>query len=340
MSLVSERVLIIAEVGVNHNGSVALAKNLIEEAANAGVDYVKFQSFKTESLVTRYAEKATYQKENLVNVDESQFSMLKKLELSELDHFELIRYAEKCGVKFLSTAFDLDSLNLLSRLGLNVWKIPSGEITNYLLLRSIALKKQLTILSTGMSNIQDIRNAIDVLIENGLERDQMIILHCNTHYPTPMGDVNLLAMNTIAREFGIRIGYSDHTLGIEVPIAAVALGATVIEKHFTLDRSMDGPDHKASLEPNELKSMVQAIRNVEIALGDGTKQASYSELGNISNARKSIVAKTVIKKGEVFSEENLTVKRPGIGISPMQWNQVVGQKAQRDFQSDELIILD
>ena len=330
------KTIIIAEAGVNHNGSIEMAKKLIDIAACAGVDYVKFQTFTTENLITRTAKKAEYQKKNM-STKESQYEMLKKLELTHEHHFELINYCNKKNVKFLSTAFDLESIDFLSDLNLGLWKIPSGEITNYPYLKKIAQKKQPIIISTGMSTMVDIKNAIEILLKNNTDISQLTVLHCNTQYPTPIHDVNLLAMQTIAHEFGVNVGYSDHTLGLEVPIAAVALGATVIEKHFTIDRNMDGPDHKASLEPDELKYMVIAIRNIEKALGSSQKKISESESENIIAARKSIVAAQKIKKGEIFTEENLTVKRPGAGISPMKWDEVIGMKASKNFNHGSLI---
>lgn len=331
--------LIIAEAGVNHNGSIDIAKRLIDAATDAGVDIIKFQTFKTEKSVTRGAKKARYQQENIGDGNASQFDMLKKLELSEKQHEDLIDYCNVKGIQFFSTAFDLDSIEYLHSLKLGLWKIPSGEITNYPYLHKIASYKEPVILSTGMCNKEDIKNAMEVLLSGGLTKDQISILHCNTQYPTPMEDVNLNAMLTLRRDFGVKVGYSDHTQGIEVPIAAVAIGADIIEKHFTLDRNMEGPDHKASLEPNELKAMVSSIRNIEKALGDGQKKVSPSEKQNISIARKSIVAACPIKKGEVLTEQNLTVKRPGIGISPMMWTTVLGQPASKDFMPDDLIVL-
>lgn len=331
--------LIIAEAGVNHNDSLELAKRLIDAAADAGVDYVKFQTFKAENLVTKSAKQAEYQKKNIGDGDDSQYQMLKNLELSLVDHEVLIGYCKQKGVRFFSTAFDLESIDYLASLNLPLWKIPSGEIINYPYLRKIARQGQTVILSTGMCDMTDIKNALDILIKFGLIKDQITILHCNTEYPTPFEDVNLRAMLTIKEAFGIKVGYSDHTRGIEVPIAAVALGAEVIEKHFTLDRNLPGPDHKASLEPDELKAMVRAIRNIEQAMGDGEKKVTVSEGKNIAIARKSIVAAHPIKKGEILSEENLTVKRPGIGISPMQWDEIVGTIAIRDYNEDELIEL-
>lgn len=332
--------LIIAEAGVNHNGSLEMAKRLIEVAADAGVDYVKFQTFKTESLVSKAAQQAEYQKKNIGNNNKnSQFEMLKKLELSKKDHEELIKYSLTKNVKFFSTAFDLDSIDYLTSLKLGLWKIPSGEITNYPYIRKIALNHEPVIISTGMCIEEDIRKAIEILIKFGLKKEQITILHCNTEYPTPMEDVNLKAMLTIQKNFGVQVGYSDHTKGIEIPIAAVALGARVIEKHFTLDRTLPGPDHKASLEPNELKVMVSSIRNIEKALGDGIKRVSESESGNIIVARKSIIAACAIRKGEMLSEKNLAIKRPGTGLSPMLWEEVIGTVAIKDYQEEDLIQL-
>ena len=331
------RTLIIAEAGVNHNGSLELAKLLVDAAADAGVDYVKFQTFEAENLVTKSAKQAEYQKKNIGDSNNSQYQMLKNLELSHADHEVLIEYCKQKGVRFFSTAFDLESIDYLASLDLPLWKIPSGEITNYPYLRKIALQGKPVVLSTGMCDVADIKNALDILIKFGLTKGQITILHCNTEYPTPFEDVNLRAMRTISEEFGVKVGYSDHTQGIEVPIAAVALGAEVIEKHFTLDRNLPGPDHKASLEPDELKAMVSAIRNIEQAMGDGEKKVTVSEGKNIAIARKSIVAACPIKKGEILFEENLTVKRPGTGISPMRWEEIVGTIAIRDYNEDELI---
>lgn len=334
-----KKVLIIAEAGVNHNGSIELAKKLIDAAALAGVDYVKFQSFKAENLVSKEAKKAEYQQKNMADSDDSQFTMLKKLELSPEQHIELIAYCNEKGVKFFSTAFDLESIDFLASLKLGLWKIPSGEITNYPYLKQIALKKEPVILSTGMCDMADIDNAIQVLLKFGVTKEQITVLHCNTEYPTPMHDVNLNAMKAIADKFEVNIGYSDHTKGIEVPIAAVALGATVIEKHFTLDKMMEGPDHKASLEPQELIAMTTAIRNIEMALGSEEKKVTASEINNKSVARKSIVASKYIQVGDVLTEANLTVKRPGTGISPMLWENILGTKATKSYQPDELIEL-
>lgn len=331
--------LIIAEAGVNHNGSIDIARQLVDKAVEAGVDIIKFQTFKSEKLVSKSARQAEYQKKNIgTKSDDSQLSMLKKLELSEQDHVELMAYCKQKGIKFFSTAFDMNSIEYLHSLNLGLWKIPSGEVTNYPFLKRIASYNEKTILSTGMCDLQDVRAAVDALYKNGLSKENLTLLHCNTEYPTPFEDVNLKAMDALRKEFGVEVGYSDHTKGIEVPIAAVALGATVIEKHFTLDRNMEGPDHKASLEPDELKAMVSAIRNIEKAVGgDGTKHVSESERKNITIARKSIIAARDIKKGELLTEENMTVKRPGTGISPMRWEEVIGTKAIRNFAEEDLI---
>jgi len=334
-----KRTLIIAEAGVNHNGDINLAKKLIDASVAAGVDYVKFQTFKASKLVSKVAQKATYQKVNMHDSDNSQLSMLMKLELTNEMHDEIINYCSVKGIKFLSTPFDLESIILLKSKGVEIGKIPSGEITNFPYLRAMAQAFPYIIISTGMANLNEIRDALNVLFRYGTKRENVTVLHCNTEYPTPMNDVNLLAMHTIAKEFDVKFGYSDHTLGIEVPIAAVALGATVIEKHFTLDKNMEGPDHRASLEPNELSNMVLAIRNIELALGNSTKVASNSEIANKVIVRKSIVAKISIKSGEIFSESNLTSKRPGSGISPMEWDNVIGRVASRDFDEDEVITL-
>lgn len=330
------RVFVIAEAGVNHNGSIELAKQLIDVASEAGADAVKFQTFKAENLVSKHATKAAYQRETTDN-EESQFDMIKRLELDVDRHKELMDYCNQKKIMFLSTPFDHDSIELLEKMGLEVFKIPSGEITNLPYLRHIGRLDKKVILSTGMADIGEIEDALDVLIEAGTKKKNITVLHANTMYPTPMEDVNLKAMQTIACTFGVEIGYSDHTLGIEVPIAAVAMGAQVIEKHFTLDKTMEGPDHRASLEPDELKAMVKAIRNIEKALGSGIKKTSLSEKPNMEVARKSIVAAREIKKGEVLSEDNLAVKRPGNGLSPMRWDEIVGTKASRDYRQDELI---
>jgi N,N'-diacetyllegionaminate synthase len=330
--------LIIAEAGVNHNGDFELAKKLITAAAKSGADFVKFQTFKADKIVNKQAKKAEYQERNTNNGDDSQFAMLKLLEMPEEWHIKLIEHSNESGIQFLSTGFDPESIDFLDQLGSPFFKIPSGEITNKPFLRHIAKKSKPVILSTGMANMEEIRAALEVLTDNGVAKENITVLHCNTEYPTPMEDVNLKAMNTIGEVLGVKIGYSDHTQGIEVPIAAVALGATVIEKHFTLDRNLPGPDHKASLEPDELKAMVNAIRNIEKAkAGSGLKVPSPSEQKNILVARKSIVAASQIKKGDTFSEENLAAKRPGTGISPMQWDEIIGRSATRDFEYDDLI---
>jgi len=336
-----DKVIIIAEAGVNHNGDISVAKKLIDVAVEAGVDYVKFQTFKSENLVSKSAKKADYQIENTKDASENQLQMLKKLELSHAQHVELISYCEQKNINFFSTAFDLDSLDYLHSLDLKMVKIPSGEITNLPYLRKAALLFEKVIISSGMSTMQELEEAILVFYKSGIDRENITILHCNTEYPTPMKDVNILAMLSIQENFGTKIGYSDHTLGIEVPIAAVALGAKMIEKHFTLDRSLPGPDQLASLEPEELKNMVLAIRNIELALGgSGIKEPSESERKNIVIARKSIVAKKSIKKGERFSENNITSKRPGTGISPMDWDKVMGKLASKNFEEDDLIELE
>lgn len=333
-----DKVYIIAEAGVNHNGDIEIAKQLITFAAKAGVDAVKFQTFNSKKLVSRFASKAEYQKVS-TNKSETQLEMLQKLELSKEDHFVLMNHCKANNVSFLSSPFDLDSVDFLREIGIDLFKIPSGEITNLPFLRKIGAYGMRVILSTGMSNMSEIKDALDVLVKSGTALKNIIVLHCNTEYPTPMQDVNLLAMNQISRELGVKVGYSDHTDGIEVAIAATALGATIIEKHFTLDKNMEGPDHKASLNPVELKEMVCSIRNIELALGDGIKKPSPSELKNIKIARKSIVAQRNIQEGEIFTEENLTVKRPGSGINPMMWDNVVGKKAARSFKEDEVIEL-
>lgn len=330
------KTIIIAEAGVNHNGDLELARQLIDAAADAGVDYVKFQTFKAEKLVTRTAQQAEYQAQNAAEEDGSQFAMLKKLELSEADHYQLRDYAESCGVKFLSTPFDLESIDFLHSMGLDLWKIPSGEISNYPYLRKIAGYNQRVVMSTGMCNEQDVAAALKVLSDNGQDLEKVTLLHCNTQYPTPMRDVNLRAMDTL-RKFVKSVGFSDHTAGIEVPVAAVAMGAEVIEKHFTLSKALPGPDHKASLEPLELKQMVQMIRNVEQAMGSPRKCITESESANRAVARKSIVALRPIRKGEVLDETNIGCKRPGTGLSPMSWPEVEGTLAIRDFAPDELI---
>lgn len=336
------KVVIIAEAGVNHNGDIRTAKLLIDAAVNAGVDYVKFQTFKADSLVSKSAKKAKYQSININDGDDSQYEMLKKLELSHEDHLELISYCNEKKISFFSTAFDVEGVNYLNDLGLTFFKIPSGEITNYPYLRAVALCGKPVIMSTGMCSEKDIENALDVLLKYGLTKDLISILHCNTEYPTPMQDVNLKAMLSIKERFQTQIGYSDHTLGIEVPIAAVALGAKIIEKHFTLDRNLPGPDHIASLEPDELKEMVATIRNIELAIGgDGQKEASESEKKNIAVARKSIHINKNLQKGQILTENDLISLRPGDGISPMQWENVIGKKLIRDkIEFDKLSFSD
>jgi len=330
------KTLIIAEAGVNHNGDIEIAKSLIDVAKNAGADFVKFQTFKANQLVTKGAPKARYQV-GVFDASETQFEMLANLELSEVMHRELIEKSKKEGIGFISTAFDNESASMLFSMGQNIFKIPSGEITNLLHLRHIGSFKKNVILSTGMSTLQEIRDAISVLEGAGTPKSQITVLHCTSAYPAPITDVNLLAMRTIRENLDVAVGYSDHTLGIEVSIAAVALGATVIEKHFTLDRNLPGPDHKASLEPSELNALVSQIRSIEKALGDGVKRLMPSEMENIEIARRSLVAKEPIKKGEVFSSLNLAVKRPGTGISPMAWDRIIGTEARRDYDEDELI---
>ena len=332
-----KKVFIIAEAGVNHNGSIELAKKLIDVAVDSGVDAVKFQTFKAINLVSKNAQKAEYQKENMNDGDDSQFNMLKKLELDIQTHRELISYCNSKNIMFLSTPFDHDSIELLNDLGLEIFKIPSGEITNLPYLKHIGKLNKKVILSTGMADIGEIEDALDVLIQSGTKKENITVLHANTMYPTPMEDVNLKAMVTIGNTFDIAFGYSDHTLGIEVDIAAVAMGACCIEKHFTLDKTMEGPDHKASLEPDELNAMVKAIRNIELALGSSIKKPSKSESQNIQIARKSIVAKSSIKKGEIFTENNLTIKRPGMGINPMRWDEIIDSIANKDYKEDEII---
>lgn len=332
------KTVIIAEAGVNHNGNMETAFRLIDTAAEAGVDYVKFQTFKAEKIASKSAEKAAYQKVNTGEAD-GQLAMLKKLELDKAAHLELQDYCRKKNVRFLSTPFDLDSIDLLKDMHVEMGKVPSGEITNLPYLRKMALTFKELVVSTGMCDMEEIAAALNAIIGVGFPKDKITVLHCNTEYPTPMQDVNLLAMLTIRDRFGVKVGYSDHTQGIEVPTAAVALGACLIEKHFTLDRHMDGPDHIASLEPDELTAMVKAIRNIELALGSKDKMPSPSERKNLVAARKSIVAARPIRSGEIFSEINLTAKRPGTGLSPMQWDAIIGKSASRDFEQDELISL-
>lgn len=332
------KTLIIAEAGVNHNGSLDLAYKLIDAAKKAGVDAIKFQTFKAESLVSKKAEKAEYQKEN-TNAEENQFEMIRRLELSLDSHHKLIKCCKENEIVFLSSPFDLDSIDLLNELGLETFKVPSGEIINLPYLRKLGKLNKNIILSTGMADLGEIEDALDILIESGTKKENITVLHCNTEYPTPFEDVNLEAMLTIKNAFDVKVGYSDHTNGIEVPIAAVGLGAEVIEKHFTLDRNMEGPDHKASLEPTELEAMVKAIRNIEKAIGDGIKKPSKSELKNKPIARKSLIAIKKIGKGDLFTEENIGIKRPGNGISPMRWDEVIEGKASKNFEIDDLIEL-
>ncbi|QOG03771.1 N-acetylneuraminate synthase [Flavobacterium sp. MDT1-60] len=336
------KVIIIAEAGVNHNGDIGMAKRLIDAAVDAGVDYVKFQTFKADNLVSKEAKKATYQSVNINDGDDSQYTMLKNLELSHENHLELMSYCSEKNIKFFSTAFDMEGIKYLNDLGLSFFKIPSGEITNYPYLKAVALYKKPVIMSTGMCSEKEIENALDVLIKFGLKKEMISILHCNTEYPTPIKDVNLKAMLTIKEKFETQIGYSDHTLGIEVPIAAVALGAQIIEKHFTLDRTLPGPDHVASLEPAELKEMVKAIRNIELAIsGVGEKVPSESEKKNISIARKSLHLNKDLQKGHVITEDDLIPLRPGDGISPMEWENIIGKILITDkIKFDKLLLSD
>ncbi len=329
-------VFIIAEAGVNHNGSIELAFKLIDAAVESGADAVKFQTFKAENLVSKNTQKAEYQIQT-IDPSESQLDMLIKLELNVDVHKKLIKYCNAKGIMFLSSPFDHDSIDLLNELGLKIFKIPSGEITNLPYLRRIGSLTKQVILSTGMSTLKEVGDALTILVDSGTKKENITVLHANTMYPTPMKDVNLNAMQTIQKEFDVAVGYSDHTLGIEIDIAAVAMGASIVEKHFTLDRTMEGPDHIASLEPEELKAMVNAIRSIEKALGDGFKIPSRSEQPNMIAARKSIVANQMIKKGDMLTEENIVVKRPGNGISPMKWDKVLGTVAVKDYQADEII---
>lgn len=331
------KTLIIAEAGVNHNGSFELAKHLVDKAVEAGADIVKFQTCKAENVISRYADKAEYQKETTGEAD-SQLEMVAKLMLTYDEYALLKQYCEDKGITFLSTAFDLESVDFLHGIGMKLWKIPSGEITNLPLLIKIASLHEPIILSTGMSNLDEVKQAVKVLRDNGA--DDITVLHCTTEYPAPYEDVNLKAMETLKNELNLKVGYSDHTKGIEIPVAAVAMGACVIEKHFTLDRNLPGPDHLASIEPDELQMMVKAIRNVEKAIGDGVKKVSDSESKNKDIARKSIIAKTSIKKGDIFNEDNITTKRPGSGINPMRWFDLIGKVAKHDYEEDYLIELD
>lgn len=329
------KTIIIAEAGVNHNGSIELAKKMIEVSKEAGADYIKFQTFISENLVTQNAEQAEYQKKEQKNT--SQLEMLKTLELSQKDFVELAEYCKKIGIGFLSTPFDLNSIEFLKGVSMDYWKIPSGEITDYPYLDAIARDKRNIILSIGMSTLEEVSAALKILEQ--YQKKQISILHCNTEYPTPYEDVNLNVIPMLKEKYKCPVGYSDHTVGIEVPIAAVAMGAEIIEKHFTLDRNMEGPDHKASLEPRELSNMISAIRNIEKAIGISQKIVTPSEKKNINVVRKSIVAKTIIQKGERFTEENITTKRPGTGISPMRWNEILGKVAKKEFQKNEQIEL-
>lgn len=321
---------------MNHNGSIELAKKLVDIARDAGADFVKFQSFKADKLVTREAVKAEYQVQNS-DESESQFEMLRKLELNYDQHIELIHHCKLKQIGFLSTPFDEESIEMLKSLGVTIGKIPSGEITNLPFMRRMAQSFDRIILSTGMSNMDEIGDALKVLTDSSNSNIDITVLHCNTEYPTPFADVNLNAMRSIAERFSVKVGYSDHTMGIEVPIAAVAMGAGIIEKHFTISRNMEGPDHKASLEPEELKEMVRSIRHIEMAMGSFEKTPTTSELKNRVIARRSIVAAKKIMAGEIFTDKNLTAKRPGSGISPMLWNELIGKKAIRSFKKDEMI---
>ena len=329
-------VYIIAETGINHNGNIELAYKLVDTAVDAGANAVKFQTFKAEKVISKFAQKAEYQKKT-TGQEESQLEMVKKLELTFDDFIKLKKYCSKRKIDFLSSPFDLNSIDFLYNQNIGSIKVPSGEITNLPYLRHVGSLGKPVIMSTGMATLEEVRTALNVLVEVGAEKDQITVLHCNTEYPTSMEDVNLTAMLTMRDELGVAVGYSDHTLGIEIPVAAVTLGATIIEKHFTLDRTQPGPDHAASLEPDELKAMVTAIRNIEKAMGNGVKKPSPSEIKNIPIARKSIVAKKPIKKGDLFTKENLTVKRPGTGISPMEWDTFIGSYTNKEYQEDDLI---
>lgn len=335
----SNHTFIIAEAGVNHNGDMDIARQLIKTAADAGADAVKFQTFKADKLLTKSAEKAEYQKK-LSDANESQHELIRKLELTENDHLELMECCRENNITFLSSPFDLSSIDLLHRLGLEVFKIPSGEIINMPYLEAIGRLQKRVVLSTGMSNMKEVEDALQILLLAGTSKENITVLHANTEYPSPAEDVNLKAMQSIRKAFQVKVGYSDHTRGIEISLAAVALGACVIEKHFTLDRDMKGPDHKASLEPLELEALVKGIRNIEKAMGDGKKMPSQSEAKNINIVRKSIVASRDIASGELFSAENITAKRPGTGISPMRWNEIIGTRANQDYNTDDLIRMD
>lgn len=331
-----DRCFIIAEAGVNHNGSVETARKMVDAAIDSGADAVKFQTFNAVKMISRFAPKAEYQKKTTA-ADESQLSMVKRLEIDKNGYKMLIDYCNEKGIIFISSPFDLESIDMLDELGLAIFKIPSGEITNLPYLRKVGSLNKRIIMSTGMADLGEIEDALDIITEAGTKREDITVLHCNTEYPTPMDDVNLTAMLTIKEAMKVSIGYSDHTSGIEVPIAAAALGATVIEKHFTLDKDDEGPDSQASIEPDELQAMVRAIRGIEKALGDGIKRPSLSESKNKLMVRKSIVASRYIRKGDIFTEENITVKRPETGISPMKWDEIIGKRAIRDFKEDEMI---
>lgn len=331
------KVFIIAEAGVNHNGSIRIARKMVDIAASCGADAVKFQTFCAGAVASKYAPKAGYQKMAAGRSGGGQLDMLKKLELDAAAHRELLSYCRKKGIVFISSPFDLDSVELLARMGLKILKIPSGEITNLPYLRKIGSLGKKLIISTGISTLKEVKDALDILVKSGARKRDITVLHCNSEYPTPFGDANLTAMLTMKNALGVKTGYSDHTQGIEAAIAAAALGASVIEKHFTLDKNMNGPDHKASLDPAELNAMVKAIRNVEVALGAGVKEPSSSEFKNLSMIRKSIVASRPIRRGEILTRDNLAVKRPGTGISPMKWDKVLGRRAKRDFKSDEAL---
>ena len=334
--MITPNTTIIAEAGVNHNGCLTSARQLIDAASNAGADFIKFQTFKAESLVTFTADKADYQKRS-DQTDQSQYDMLKQLELDRSSHETLVDYCRNKTAKFVSSAFDIDSIDLLVELDIPFFKIPSGEITNLNYLRHVGSLNKPIVMSTGIATLDEVKSALNILFDSGVRKEDITLLHCNTEYPTPMCDVNLKAMTSMRDEFDVAVGYSDHSVGLEVPIAAVALGATVIEKHFTLDRNLPGPDHRASLEPLELKSMVKAIRNIELALGDGVKAPRPSELKNIHMIRKSIVASQTIHAGDIFTEDNITVKRPGDGLSPMEWDNLIGAKSSQNYIKDELI---
>lgn len=332
------KVYVIAEAGINHNGNIKIAKKMIDTALSAGADAVKFQTFKAEKIISRFSPKAAYQKKP-AGKEDSHLAMIKRLELDVIAHRELIGYCRKRGIIFLSSPFDLESIDLLNKFGLEIFKIPSGEITNLPYLKKIGALKKKCIISTGMADMGEIKAALSILIEAGTRKKDVTVLHCTTEYPAPFEEVNLSAMLTIRDALKVNVGYSDHTLGIEVSVAAAALGAVIIEKHFTLDKNMEGPDHKASLDPDELKRMIAAIRNIEKALGSGIKRPSLSEKRNKLVVRKSVVASRDIKKGEIFTEDNITVKRPGAGISPMRWDEIIGKAAGRDFNEDEMIKL-